>query len=115
MYLILPFFVFSYYLYMCDKVVAPNVSLTSAVPQPKEVTKTEASKSIPRQSEKPHSSGKHQKIVSYPDVSLEEQEKMDLKASKESSNCHRISELESCIYYGLQLSHFTECKQLVQS
>ena len=77
------FFVFSYYLYMCDKVVAPNVSLTSAVPQSKEVTKTEASKSIPRQSEKPHSSGKHQKIVSYPDVSLEEQEKMDLKASKE--------------------------------
>ncbi|XDB66443.1 hypothetical protein ABFV05_020059 [Capra hircus] len=57
--------------------------VTSAVPQPKEVTKTEASKSIPRQSEKPHSSGKHQKIVSYPDVSLEEQEKMDLKASKE--------------------------------
>ncbi|XP_052504069.1 ski-like protein [Budorcas taxicolor] len=73
----------SYYLYMCDKVVAPNVSLTSAVPQPKEVTKAEASKSIPRQSETPHSSGKHQKIVSYPDVSLEEQEKMDLKASKE--------------------------------
>uniref|UniRef100_A0A8C2LWL2 SKI-like n=1 Tax=Cricetulus griseus TaxID=10029 RepID=A0A8C2LWL2_CRIGR len=31
----------SYYLYMCDKVVAPNVSLTSAVPQSKEVTKTE--------------------------------------------------------------------------
>lgn len=26
---------------MCDKVVAPNVT-TSAVPQPKEVTKTEA-------------------------------------------------------------------------
>ncbi|KAM7248479.1 hypothetical protein CapIbe_000518 [Capra ibex] len=73
----------SYYLYMCDKVVAPNVSLTSAVPPSKDVTKTEASKSIPRQSEKPHSSGKHQKIVSYPDVSLEEQEKMDLKASKE--------------------------------
>uniref|UniRef100_A0A8C5Z1D0 SKI like proto-onco n=1 Tax=Marmota marmota marmota TaxID=9994 RepID=A0A8C5Z1D0_MARMA len=32
----------SYYLYMCDKVVAPNVSLTSAVSQSKEVTKTEA-------------------------------------------------------------------------
>ncbi|CAH6789233.1 ski-like protein isoform X2 [Phodopus roborovskii] len=31
----------SYYLYMCDKVVAPNVSLTSAVSQSKEVTKTE--------------------------------------------------------------------------
>ncbi|KAF6121706.1 SKI like proto-oncogene [Phyllostomus discolor] len=36
----------SYYLYMCDKVVAPNVSLTSAVSQPKEVTKTEANPSI---------------------------------------------------------------------
>ncbi|KAF4020995.1 hypothetical protein G4228_012846 [Cervus hanglu yarkandensis] len=76
-----------YYLYMCDKVVAPNVSLTSAVPQAKEITKTEANKSIPRQSEKPHSSGKHQKIVSYPDVSLEEQEKMDLKTSKELYSC----------------------------
>lgn len=73
----------SYYLYMCDKVVAPNVSLTSAVSQPKEVTKTEASRSIPRQSEKPHSSGKHPKTVSYPDVSLEEQEKMDLKTNRE--------------------------------
>ncbi|XP_059955106.1 ski-like protein isoform X2 [Mesoplodon densirostris] len=77
----------SYYLYMCDKVVAPNVSLTSAVSQPKEVTKTEASRSIPRHSEKPHSSGKHQKIVSYPDVSLEEQEKMDLKTSRELYSC----------------------------
>lgn len=73
----------SYYLYMCDKVVAPNVSLTSAVSQSKEVTKTETSRSIPRQSEKPHRSAKHQKTVSYPDVSLEEQEKMDLKSSRE--------------------------------
>ncbi|XP_035937686.2 ski-like protein [Halichoerus grypus] len=78
----------SYYLYMCDKVVAPNVSITSAVSQSKEVTKTEASRSIPRQSEKPHSSGKHQKMVSYPDVSLEEQEKMDLKTSREL--CSRL-------------------------
>ncbi|CAK7298678.1 Ski-like protein [Vulpes lagopus] len=78
----------SYYLYMCDKVVAPNVSLTSTVSQTKEVTKTEASRSIPRQSEKPHSSGKHQKMVSYPDVSLEEQEKMDLKTSREL--CSRL-------------------------
>lgn len=31
----------SYYLYMCDKVVAPNVSLTSAASQSKEITKTE--------------------------------------------------------------------------
>uniref|UniRef100_A0A8D2CW28 SKI like proto-onco n=1 Tax=Sciurus vulgaris TaxID=55149 RepID=A0A8D2CW28_SCIVU len=73
----------SYYLYMCDKVVAPNVSLTSAVSQSKEVTKTEASKSLSRQPEKPHTSNKHQKTVSYPDVSLEEQEKMDLKTSRE--------------------------------
>ncbi|KAM4888694.1 ski-like protein [Thomomys bottae] len=73
----------SYYLYMCDKVVAPNVSLTSAVSQSKEVTKTEATKSMSRQSEKLHSSSKHQKTVSYPDVSLEEQEKMDLKTSRE--------------------------------
>ncbi|XP_012495637.1 PREDICTED: ski-like protein isoform X2 [Propithecus coquereli] len=73
----------SYYLYMCDKVVAPNVSLSSAGSQSKEITKTEASKSISRQSEKPHSSSKHHKTVSYPDVSLEEQEKMDLKTSRE--------------------------------
>ncbi|XP_005069808.1 ski-like protein isoform X1 [Mesocricetus auratus] len=73
----------SYYLYMCDKVVAPNVSLTSAVSQSKEVTKTETSKFISKQSEKPHGSSKHQKTVSYPDVSLEEQEKMDLKTSRE--------------------------------
>ncbi|XP_044107710.1 ski-like protein [Neovison vison] len=78
----------SYYLYMCDKVVAPNVSLTSTVSQSKEVTKSEASKSIPRQSEKPHSSGKHQKMASYPDVSLEEQEKMDLKTNREL--CSRL-------------------------
>ncbi|XP_069848004.1 ski-like protein [Dipodomys merriami] len=76
----------SYYLYMCDKVVAPNVSLTSAVSQSKEVTKTEATKTISRQSEKLHSSSKHQKTVSYPDVSLEEQEKMDLKTSRELYN-----------------------------
>lgn len=72
----------SYYLYMCDKVVAPNVSLTSAS-QSKEVTKTETSKFISKQAEKPHGSSKHQKTVSYPDVSLEEQEKMDLKTSRE--------------------------------
>ncbi|KAM6223897.1 LOW QUALITY PROTEIN: ski-like protein [Rhynchocyon petersi] len=44
----------SYYLYMCDKVVAPNVSLTSAVPQGKEVTKSETCKSVTKQPEKPH-------------------------------------------------------------
>ncbi|VTJ90525.1 Hypothetical predicted protein, partial [Marmota monax] len=49
----------------------------------KEVTKTEASKSFSRQPEKPHINNKHQKTVSYPDVSLEEQEKMDLKTNRE--------------------------------
>lgn len=95
--LILPFCVFSYYLYMCDKVVAPNVSLTSTVSQTKEVTKTETSRSIPRQSEKPHSSGKHQKMVSYPDVSLEEQEKMDLKTSREL--CSRLGKYSEIIFF----------------
>ncbi|KAI5940112.1 Ski-like protein [Manis javanica] len=73
----------SYYLYLCDKLVAPNMSPTAAVSQSKEVTKTEASRIRPRQAEKPHGSGKQQKPVSYPDVSLEEQEKMDLKTSGE--------------------------------
>lgn len=73
----------SYYLYLCDKLVAPNMSPTAAVSQSKEVTKTEASRIRPRQAEKPHSSWKHQKSVSYPDVSLEKQEIMDLKTSRE--------------------------------
>lgn len=73
----------SYYLYMCDKVVAPNVSLTSAASQSKEITKTETSKFLSKQSGKTHGSSKHQKTVSYPDVSLEEQEKMDLKTSRD--------------------------------
>jgi Ski-like protein len=72
---------------MCDKVVAPNVSLTSAASQSKEATKAETSKSTSKQSEKPHESSQHQKTVSYPDVSLEEQEKMDLKTSRELYSC----------------------------
>lgn len=72
---------------MCDKVVAPNVSLASAASQSKAVTKAETSKSISKQSEKPHDSSKRQKTVSYPDVSLEEQEKMDLKTSRELYSC----------------------------
>ncbi|XP_074261759.1 ski-like protein [Saimiri boliviensis] len=97
----------SYYLYMCDKVVAPNVSLTSAVSQSKELTKTEASKSISRQSEKAHSSGKHQKTVSYPDVSLEEQEKMDLKTSREL--CSRLDSSVSNNSTSKRKSESTTC------
>lgn len=75
------FFHPSYYLYMCDKVVAPNVSLAS---QYKDVAKatvkaSEVNKSSPGQSEKKLSSGKHKKAASYPELSLEEQEKIDLK------------------------------------
>ncbi|XP_055481971.1 ski-like protein isoform X2 [Psammomys obesus] len=81
------FFHPSYYLYMCDKVVAPNVSLTSAVCQSKEATKTETSKSISKQSGQPHGVSKDQSTVSYPDVSLEEQERMDLKTSRELYSC----------------------------
>lgn len=36
----------SYYLYMCDKVVAPNVSLASAASQSKAVTKAETNSSV---------------------------------------------------------------------
>uniref|UniRef100_A0A8C3KUS4 SKI like proto-oncogene n=1 Tax=Chrysolophus pictus TaxID=9089 RepID=A0A8C3KUS4_CHRPC len=79
------FFHPSYYLYMCDKVVAPNVSLAS---QYKDVTKTtvkasEVIKSSSGMSEKKLSSGKHKIPASYPELSLEEQEKIDLKAGLE--------------------------------
>ncbi|NWI17116.1 SKIL protein, partial [Crypturellus soui] len=74
----------SYYLYMCDKVVAPNVSLAS---QYKEVAKpavrAEVIKSSSGQPEKQLSSGKHKRAASYPELSLEEQEKVDLKTGME--------------------------------
>lgn len=73
---------------MCDKVVAPNVSLAS---QYKDVSKTavkasEVNKSSPGHSEKKLSSGKHKKAASYPELSLEEQEKIDLKTGVEQPN-----------------------------
>ncbi|XP_048810808.1 ski-like protein [Lagopus muta] len=79
------FFHPSYYLYMCDKVVAPNVSLAS---QYKDVTKatvkaSEVIKSSSGMSEKKLTSGKHKKPASYPELSLEEQEKIDLKTGLE--------------------------------
>ncbi|KGL84096.1 Ski-like, partial [Tinamus guttatus] len=74
----------SYYFYMCDKVVAPNVSLAS---QYKEVAKpavrAEVIKSSSGQPEKQLSSGKHKRAASYPELSLEEQEKVDLKTGME--------------------------------
>ncbi|XP_061493290.1 ski-like protein isoform X3 [Rhineura floridana] len=78
----------SYYFYMCDKVVAPNVSLTSSVPQYKEATKpvekiSEVMKSVHGQSVKQHSGGKRKKAIFFQDISLEVQEKVDLKLSTE--------------------------------
>ncbi|XP_062988056.1 ski-like protein [Elgaria multicarinata webbii] len=78
----------SYYFYMCDKMVAPNVSLTSSVQQCKEATKTvekisEVIKSLPGQLVKQHSGGKRKKPIFYQDLSLEVQEKVDLKLSTE--------------------------------
>ncbi|XP_072474586.1 ski-like protein [Notamacropus eugenii] len=78
----------SYYLYMCDKVVAPNVSLTSALSPCKEVSKAgakmvEGNKSLPGLPEKSYASNESRKVASYPELSLEEQEKIDLKSSQE--------------------------------
>ncbi|XP_077204537.1 ski-like protein [Paroedura picta] len=78
----------SYYFYMCDKVVAPNVSLTSSVSQCKEAAKTaekitEVIKSLPGQSVKPHSAGKRKKAAFYQDRSLEAQSKADVKLGPE--------------------------------
>ncbi|NXA48895.1 SKIL protein, partial [Nothocercus julius] len=82
----------SYYLYMCDKVVAPNVSLAS---QYKEVAKpavrAEVIKSSSGQPEKQLSSGKHKRAASYPELSLEEQEKVDLKTGMEQHKHPPIS------------------------
>ncbi|KAH0624142.1 hypothetical protein JD844_007577 [Phrynosoma platyrhinos] len=74
----------SYYFYMCDKMIAPNVSLTSPVSQCKEPTKTvekisEVIKSVPGQSLKHHSGGRRKKAVYYQNHSLEVQENFDLK------------------------------------
>ncbi|XP_062832834.1 ski-like protein [Anolis carolinensis] len=76
----------SYYFYMCDKMIAPNVSLTSSVSHCKEPTKTvakisEVIKSVSGQSLKHHSGGRRKKAVYYQDHSLEVQENIDLKHS----------------------------------
>uniref|UniRef100_A0ACB8FBI3 Uncharacterized protein n=2 Tax=Sphaerodactylus townsendi TaxID=933632 RepID=A0ACB8FBI3_9SAUR len=78
----------SYYFYMCDKVVAPNVSLTSSVSQCKEASKTaekitEVIKSLPGQSGKQHSVAKRKKAILYQDNSLEAPSKVDVKLDME--------------------------------
>ncbi|XP_060539161.1 ski-like protein isoform X1 [Pantherophis guttatus] len=74
----------SYFFYMCDKVVAPNVSLSTSMPQCKETTKTvekisEVYKSFPGQSLKQQNGSKRKKSIFYQDIALEGQEKGDLK------------------------------------
>ncbi|KAM8953434.1 ski-like protein isoform 2-T2 [Pelodytes ibericus] len=80
----------SYYLYMYDKVVAPNVSLSATVTQCKDAKPlrkdTEASKPLLTEPVKQMRNSKHKSVNSYPDLSIEEQERVDLKTDTESSN-----------------------------
>ncbi|XP_075717707.1 ski-like protein [Rhinoderma darwinii] len=80
----------SYYLYMYDKVVAPNVSLSSAVSQCKDSKpirrEVEINKQAVAESENQARSTKHRSSTSYPDLSMEEQERADLKTDRQSVN-----------------------------
>ncbi|XP_073482291.1 ski-like protein isoform X2 [Aquarana catesbeiana] len=80
----------SYYLYMYDKVVAPNVSLSAALSQNKDSKpvrrETETSKQSVAESEIQARSTKHKSVPSHPDLSIEEQERVDHKYDTESSN-----------------------------
>ncbi|XP_075058210.1 ski-like protein [Mixophyes fleayi] len=80
----------SYYLYMYDKVVAPNVSLSAAVSQCKDTKpiriETETSKPLLAASVHPARSTKLKSTTSYPDLSIEEQERVDLKSDVVTSD-----------------------------
>ncbi|KAM4695041.1 ski-like protein [Discoglossus pictus] len=78
----------SYYLYMYDKVVAPNVSLTVSQCKDANIVKRETQGSKPSlaDSEKLARSSKHKSSTSYPDLSLEEQARVDLKSDIDTSN-----------------------------
>uniref|UniRef100_A0A670Z5I5 SKI like proto-onco n=1 Tax=Pseudonaja textilis TaxID=8673 RepID=A0A670Z5I5_PSETE len=85
----------SYFFYMCDKMVAPNVSLSTSMPQCKETTKTiekipEVFKSFPGQSLKQQHGSKRKKSIFYQNIPLEGQEKVDLKPR--SGTCTSIGE-----------------------
>ncbi|XP_073434980.1 ski-like protein [Dendrobates tinctorius] len=91
----------SYYLYMYDKVVAPNVSLSAAVSQCKDSKpirrEAETNKQSVAQSENQAQSTKHKSATSYPDLSMEEQQSVDLKPDSESSNRQQASNEEKDI------------------
>ncbi|XP_066457128.1 ski-like protein [Eleutherodactylus coqui] len=78
----------SYYLYMYDKVVAPNVSLSAAVSQCKDSKplrrEAETNKQSVAECENTSQSTKHKSATSYPDLSMEEQESVDLKTDPQS-------------------------------
>ncbi|XP_053566106.1 ski-like protein [Bombina bombina] len=78
----------SYYLYMYDKVVAPNVSLTATVPQGKEtkIVKRdfEGKKLLTVESDKLLKSSKLKQTTSYPDLSIEEQVRVDMKSETQN-------------------------------
>uniref|UniRef100_A0A8C5Q4U9 SKI like proto-onco n=1 Tax=Leptobrachium leishanense TaxID=445787 RepID=A0A8C5Q4U9_9ANUR len=85
----------SYYLYMYDKVVAPNVSLSATLTQCKEVKTvrkdTEASKPVLTESTKQTKSSKYKSTSSYQDLSMKEQERADQKSDTDSSNGQKPS------------------------
>ncbi|CAH2247601.1 ski [Pelobates cultripes] len=85
----------SYYLYMYDKVVAPNVSLSATTTQCKDVKTvrrdTEPSKPLLAESAKQTKTNKHKSATSYPDLSIEEQERADQKPDTVSSNGRKPS------------------------
>ncbi|XP_029471040.1 ski-like protein [Rhinatrema bivittatum] len=90
----------SYYLYMYDKVLAPNVSLTSVVPRCKDPVKTvgkgsEAPKSAAGKPDKHTSNGKSRNATSYPELSLEEQERVDLRIGAEVCNSSEPKYMDS--------------------
>uniref|UniRef100_H3B477 SKI like proto-onco n=1 Tax=Latimeria chalumnae TaxID=7897 RepID=H3B477_LATCH len=64
----------SYYLHMYDKVVAPNVSLTSSVPQCKDATKVTTNRESIGRSQKQQNS---RKTTSFSEASLEEEQKAE--------------------------------------
>ncbi|KAG8445191.1 hypothetical protein GDO86_010098 [Hymenochirus boettgeri] len=87
----------SYYLYMYDKVVAPNVSLMATVSQCKEAKTEKRETEASKPSLEPDTqtrSGKHKSATSYPDLSIEEQERVDLKSDKETNNVKRTKTVD---------------------
>ncbi|XP_069474667.1 ski-like protein [Ambystoma mexicanum] len=108
----------SYYLYVYDKVLAPNVSLTSVASQCKDAAQltskiSELEKSSTVQIEKHTRSGKLKNCLCYPDLTLEEQEKVDLKKGTEVCDGSRVRcvEIHNCAKSSCQPTNIdTSCE-----